>query len=203
MGLITNYLITTKNLDDFFTAIIQAQAPEKFTHKFLQHLGFTSTNDRLYIGLLKGLGLLDENSVPTEIYYKFLDETQSKIIMADLIRNAYEDLFAINKNAQEYSFEEIKNKFRSLTQGQKSDTVLTNMANTFLALCEWADFESEGEEFIKEEENAEDAHYFGVKKENEGPIDTSLHYNIQIHLPESRDPAVYDSIFQSLKKHLL
>jgi hypothetical protein len=29
-----------------------------------------------------------------------------------------------------------------------------------------------------------------------------LHYNIQIHLPESRDQAVYDAIFKSLKKHL-
>lgn len=31
---------------------------------------------------------------------------------------------------------------------------------------------------------------------------TQLHYNIQIHLPESRDQAVYDAIFKSLKKHL-
>jgi len=31
---------------------------------------------------------------------------------------------------------------------------------------------------------------------------TQLHYNIQIHLPESRDQAVYDALFKSLKKHL-
>ena len=30
-----------------------------------------------------------------------------------------------------------------------------------------------------------------------------LHYNIQIHLPETTNMAVYDAIFQSLKKHLL
>ena len=29
-----------------------------------------------------------------------------------------------------------------------------------------------------------------------------LIYNIQIQLPESRDPKVYDALFQSLKKHL-
>ena len=29
-----------------------------------------------------------------------------------------------------------------------------------------------------------------------------LHYDIQIHLPETRDEAVYDAIFSSLKKHL-
>jgi hypothetical protein len=30
-----------------------------------------------------------------------------------------------------------------------------------------------------------------------------LVYNIQIHLPESRDQAVYDALFRSLKTHLL
>jgi hypothetical protein len=29
-----------------------------------------------------------------------------------------------------------------------------------------------------------------------------LHYNIQIHLPESRDSAVFDAIFAALRKHL-
>jgi hypothetical protein len=30
-----------------------------------------------------------------------------------------------------------------------------------------------------------------------------LHYNIQIVLPESRDVAVFDAIFESLRRHLL
>ena len=30
-----------------------------------------------------------------------------------------------------------------------------------------------------------------------------LHYNIQIHLPETTNMAVYDAIFQSLKNHLM
>lgn len=30
-----------------------------------------------------------------------------------------------------------------------------------------------------------------------------LHYNIQIVLPETRDVAVFDAIFETLKKHLL
>ena len=34
-------------------------------------------------------------------------------------------------------------------------------------------------------------------------ITTEMHYNIQIHLPETRDITVYDAIFKSLKEHLL
>jgi len=36
------------------------------------------SNDRLYIGLLKGLGLLYENDSPTERYFAFLDQSQSR-----------------------------------------------------------------------------------------------------------------------------
>jgi len=30
-----------------------------------------------------------------------------------------------------------------------------------------------------------------------------LVYNIQLHLPDSRDPAVYDALFKSLRAHLV
>jgi len=49
--MIEYYLVTTKNLDAFFNALTNAQAPAKFTQKFLEQLEFKSTNDRLYIGL--------------------------------------------------------------------------------------------------------------------------------------------------------
>jgi hypothetical protein len=35
MALNTNYLITTKNLDSFINSLLSAQAPDKFTNKFL------------------------------------------------------------------------------------------------------------------------------------------------------------------------
>jgi hypothetical protein len=28
-------------------------------------------------------------------------------------------------------------------------------------------------------------------------------YNVELHLPESRDPAVYEALFRALKSHLL
>ena len=203
MGLMINYLQTTKNLEKFFKAIQNAQAPEQFTHKFLQQLGFTSTNDRLLIGVMKGLGFLNDNSEPTENYYKLLDKTQSKKILANAIREAYEDLFALNVKAYEYTNEEVKSKLKMLTQGQKSDNVLTCMVATFISLCELADW-SETKASKSEKSDPEKAEIFHTdifSKDNK--ISPTLHYNIQIHLPETRDPAVYDAIFQSLKKHLI
>lgn len=211
MALTTSYLITTKNLTAFFNAIGTAQAPDRFTQKFLEGLEFTSSNDRLYIGLLKGLKLIDESGVPLERYYKFLDQTQSKRVLADSIREAYGDLFALNTKAYELTAQDAKNKFRTLTQGKKTDNVIQLMANTFHALCEYADWSHEPKS------KPEEARYTPRIPEPTPPVPkadpptkeigktplTQLHYNIQIHLPESRDQAVYDVLFKSLKDHLL
>lgn len=214
MALISSYLITTKNLESFFNSLITAKAPDAFTQKFLESLEFKSTNDRLYIGLLKGLGFLDANAVPTERYYKFLDQSQSKQVLAEAVKEAYGDLFAVNVKANELTTQEVKNKLRTLTQGKNSDKVLGLMANTFKALvdyAEWGTVAKKGEEKKEKitEQKTEPAKEVTpaqeeIEEESVGGKlhKAQLHYNIQIHLPESRDPAVYDALFKSLKKHL-
>src|ERR1039457_7039509 len=99
MSLTDTYLVTTKNLEAFFNALQSAQAPEKFTYRFLESLEFTSSNDRLLMKLLKALGFIDDAGTPTKTYFDFLDQTQSRIVVARAVREAYGDLFAINKNA--------------------------------------------------------------------------------------------------------
>jgi hypothetical protein len=215
MALNPSYLITTKNLEEFFNSLITAKAPDAFTQKFIESLEFKSTNDRLYIGLLKGLGFLDANAVPTERYFKFLDQSQSKQVLAEAIKEAYGDLFAVNTKANELSQQEVKNKLRTLTQGKISDKVLHLMSNTFKALVDYAEWgvvikrgdeKKEKVSMQKTENPIKESPPILDETEEEsvgGKLNkTQLHYNIQIHLPESRDQAVYDVLFKSLKKHL-
>lgn len=203
MALPTSYLVTTKNITPFFDAIISAQAPERVSQKFLENLDFKSSNDRLYMPLLRILGFIDENSVPTQRYFDFLDQTQSKRILSEAIKEAYADLFAINKKAYEMTTEEVKNKMRTLTQGQKSENIVGLMANTFRALSDYADW-TEPKTIIKEKAIVQDETK-DIKLEEKKQLfeEPQFHYNIQIHLPETRDSAVYDAIFKSLREHLL
>ena len=140
MALPTAYLTSAKRLNEFFNAIISAQAPTRFTQKFLENLGFKSSSDRLFIGILKALGFLDGNNAPTSVYYSFLDQTESKKILAKQILLAYSDLFQLNKSANEFSSTEVKSKFKSLTEGQKTDNVLSYIVTTFTKLVEYADW---------------------------------------------------------------
>lgn len=208
MVLTTAYLTSTKNLSKVLTAIQNAQAPEKFTSKLLEDLSFKSSADRLIIGVLKALRFIDDTGKPTDRYFEYLDVSRSKAVMASGIRDAYGDLFRINKDAHKLSREEIKNKFKTLSQGRLSESVLNKMASTYTALVKHADFavrDTAVEDGVNVSPGGGDENH----KDNQ-PRDRVKHaaisglvYNIQIHLPETRDMAVYDALFRSLKEHLL
>ncbi len=210
MALTNAYLITTKNLEAFLNALKTAKAPERFTTKFLNQLDFSSSNDRLFIGVIKALGFTDDAGVPTKRYYAFLDQSESGRVLAEAIREAYEDLFGVNKKAQDLSVEEVRNKLKTLTQGQKSEKVVSLMANTFKALAglaEWrappnptpspsAEIKAPASPIVPPDPSTEHS----SRGKSDKPF--QLHYDIHIHLPESRDPAVFDAIFDAMRKHL-
>lgn len=119
MALTTSYLTSTKNFEGIMNSILGARAPERFTNKFLEDLGYKSSNDRLITGVLKALGLLTDAGEPTQRYYDFLDQSQSKKIIAIGIQEAYEDLFNLNKEAQKLSQEEVKKQVANTDTGPK------------------------------------------------------------------------------------
>ena len=55
MSLPSTYTQVYNQFEDFFGKIRDAQAPDKFTHQILKDLGYTSTNHRALIPLLKSL----------------------------------------------------------------------------------------------------------------------------------------------------
>jgi hypothetical protein len=206
MALPQSYLTTVKNLEGILNAIRSAQAPDKFTQAFLETLEFKSNSDRLVIGVLKSLGFLDDGGRPTQRYFEYLDQTQSDRVLAEGIREAYADLFRVNTKAQEMSKQDVVNKLKTLSQGKISDSVLDKMAMTFTALVKHADFAAPGKPLVDRSTNGGDASDDDAERGQEGNQSLKLGglvYNIQIVLPESRDQAVYDALFQSLRRHIL
>ena len=206
MAIPTSYMTTVKNLEGIFNAIVNARAPEKFTQRYLESLGFKSNSDRLVIGVLKSIDFLAEDGKPTPRYYEYLDQTQSGRILAAAISDAYEDLFQVNKNAQTMESGDVVNKLKTLTQGDHSDAVLQKMATTFTALCGLGDWDAPAPKESSDapvRDEIPDETTAGLSDSNRNPINLGgLVYNIQLILPESRDPKVYDALFQSLRKHL-
>lgn len=200
MALTGSYVQPTNRIPDIFNKIRDGQAPDRFTNQLLKDWGFTSTNDRAFIPLLKSLGFLSSDGKPTQRYNDYRDHSRSKHVMAEALRDAYGDIFLIKEHPTQGDKEAIEGKFKSFHNA--SDNVAGLMTKTFLGLLNQADLSAktaspppakEPEKGIKEMLPSPDA----VARSASG-----LHYNIQIHLPATKDVEVYNSIFKSLKEHL-
>jgi len=129
-------------------------------------------------------------------------------VLAEGIREAYEDLFRVNRSAHEMSAADVKNKMETLSEGSFTDRVLTQMAGTFINLVKEADFSAAPTPDAKPDTAPPPIQpdFPPAPSANGQPIGTpspfgSLAYNINIQLPESRDPAVYNAIFKALREH--
>jgi len=219
MALRPVYLVSAKNLGRFLESLRNAQAPEKFAVRFVEDLGFRSTNDRLFIPLLKAMRFLDDAGKPTARYHAFLDETRWKQVLAEGIHDAYSDLFRINRSAQTLSREHLMGKIKSLGEGKLSDAVLEKTVKTFIELAKLANFApidkddgrttDDGKGSADESTTAADTPLQTepmdprVAPPSHGGQGLGLVYRIEIVLPAVRDQAIYDAIFRSLRTHLL
>ncbi|MCV6624042.1 MAG: DUF5343 domain-containing protein [Cellvibrionaceae bacterium] len=203
------YLASVKNLGDILQKIQEGTAPPTFSVEHLKGIGFASSNDRAIIPLLKDLGFLSANGVPTQRYHNYRNPSLSKKIMGEALHEAYEELFHINAKPSKSDRDAIVGKFK--TAHNVKDRVAESQAMTFFGLLDHADLSSQPSQPASSEATTEE------KPEpegysNGGPIQSqpatmtgipNLRYNIEIHLPATKDIEVYNAIFKSLKEHLV
>lgn len=205
MGLTNAYVLPTNRISEIFRKIQDGQAPERFTNQILKDWGFNSTNDRAFIPLLKALGFLTADGKPTPRYLEYRDHSRSKHVLGQGVREAYADIFLIKEHPTASDRSSVEGKFKSFHN--VSDNLASQMTKTFFGLLPLADLTarsaangepppSNGSEATKSERQPATEH----TKPGTRP---SLYYNIQIHLPATKDVEVYNAIFKSLKDHLL
>jgi hypothetical protein len=216
MALSSSYIQVYGQLPDVFARISEAQAPEKFTRQYLKDLGFSSSNFHALIPLLKSLKFLTDDGAPNTRYHEYRNTARSRQIMAEALREAYGDLFTIKAKPTEADRSLIEGKFKSTHN--VSPNVSKLMASTFYALLGLADLDAspaaitppvaDGAPAKPKEPEKPPAPQVGSGGNSEKHSDTSkakptLHYNIQIHLPATKDVEVFNAIFKALKEHLL
>ncbi|QMV18960.1 hypothetical protein GOB94_09975 [Granulicella sp. 5B5] len=201
MALSNSYVQPTNRIPDIFNKIRDGQAPERFSNQLLKDWGFTSTNDRAFIPLLKSLGFLSSEGKPTQRYNDYRDHSRSKLVMAEALRDAYGDIFLIKEHPAQSDKDAIEGKFKSFHNA--SENVAGLMTKTFMGLLGLADLSKKaGNTPAAKEQDKKAQVEIQAPSQLDGHGVSGLHYNIQIHLPATKDVEVYNSIFKSLKEHL-
>lgn len=188
-------------MKNLFDEIKKASVPPKFNQDFLEtHLGLKSSSYRAMIPLMKKLGFLDSANVPTQAYKDFRDENQSGTIMAQQIKETYNDLFKAHEYANRLTKDELITKLKTMTGASKDDKVIPCVAGTFLELVKQANFDTKGVKAIKITPEEVKLHPTTPRSESSK---LGISYTINLNLPASTDIEVFNAIFKALKEHIL
>ena len=198
------YTISNNKIEPILTRIRTAAKPDRFSRETLKTWGFTASNDRAMVGVLKELGFLTDSGSPTEHYDRLRDPNDWKYVLGERIRDLYSDLFSIDSNIQNAKDDEVKGAIGRIT-GKDEESVKRYFATfrTLVGLATLAPKPSRDGAHKKDEERTNKP-----KQEEISGLDdhhkrkAEYHYNIQIHLPVTTDVTVYNAIFKSLKEHL-
>jgi hypothetical protein len=200
------YIVQPGSIKRILDKVRDAKTPDRFTTDFLDtKLGFRGGNYRQFIPLAKKLNLLNSDGTPTELYKAFRNPTTTKASMAEAIKAGYRELFDRNEYAGSLSKDELKGLVVQVTGLDAKDQVVGLICRTFEMLKSLADFEQkltppQSEETTETEVTKETLNR-GSGSENQ--MDLRLSYTINLVLPKTDDPAVFNAIFKALREHLL
>lgn len=186
--------------------IQSAKTPDRFTTDFLvTKLGFKGGNYRQFMPLGKRFGLLASDGSPTDLYKKFRNTNSAKAAMAEALRTGYKEVFDRNEYAYKLDKEKFKGLVVEITGLEPANRVVQLICQTWENLLKLADFEADLPVEKSDDEVSEPLPAgSGVehrKQDQEFPL--GLSYVINLVLPKTDDPAVFNAIFKSLRDNLL
>jgi len=191
-------------ISKLFAKITEAAVPAKFTQDFVNTvLGLKSSSFRAMIPLLKRLGFVDPNNVPTQAYKDVREPESAGSVMAERLREGYKSLFNANEYIYKLDKRELQGKLKTLLGAAEDDGNIPSIAGTFLELSKLAKWE--GATKSKKEPPPEHTH-----EDSGGGMGKSFHgaklglsYTINLNLPATTEIEVFNAIFKSLRENLL
>jgi Family of unknown function (DUF5343) len=202
------YMVAPGSIPKIMSKIQEARRPERFTQDFLETmLGFTSSATRPIISLLKRIGFLNPDGSPTRLYDQFRNPNSSGSAMAEGLRIGYKDLYDRNEFAHALPREKLNALIIEMTGAEKDNRAAQAIAATFWTLKELADFDARRPEHGPAPSSTEHLADTKVVPQRVGEqarqVGFNVAYTINLNLPETTNPEVFNAIFRALKDNLL
>ena len=206
------YMLSTASIPKILEKVQNARRPERFTQDFLEtKLGHSGGSAKPIIPLLKRMGFLGSDGVPTSLYDQFRNTETQGFAVAEGMKNAFNELFERNEYIYELSRERLIGQVVEITGAAKEDRSTRAIVGTFQALNELADFEAQAAEKSVPQTNPETMppSQFAMKPRDTSSVaetenvELKVGYTINLNLPETNDPEVFNAIFKALRDNLL
>ncbi|WP_147675799.1 DUF5343 domain-containing protein [Xanthomonas massiliensis] len=179
--------------------------PKKATVQWLKTIGFTSSNDKTLLGILKTVSLIDASGIPTSTWSAYRGASH-RAVLGQTIQTGYAELFAVYADAWDRPNSELEHVFATSTSAGKQ--VVSKTVASFKALCECADFKSAPGHDSQSVQTTTPLHA-PVSEIAETPqgdtskrTSPSIHIDLQIHVSPEASSDQIDQIFRSMAKHL-
>jgi Family of unknown function (DUF5343) len=203
------YTTVPNALEKLLDKIPTLGRPDKVNSSWLASIGMGGGNNQSMIRVLKGLGAIGTDGVPTDTWTAIRAEDKPRVGAA--VRTVYSDLFSIYPDAHKKDAEALVAFFRANTDlGEKAQRL---SVQTFQVLCKFGDFSAEAAaDALAEHVQRESPPSGGSSKKpkEREPLmppavvvpPVALTVNLQLQLPASADGDVYEKLFSAMAKHL-
>lgn len=202
------YMVAPGSIPRIMAKIQEARRPERFTQDFLETmLGFASSAARPIIPLLKRIGFLNPDGTPTRLYDQFRNPDTSGSAVAEGLKIGYKELYDRNEFAHALTREKLNSLVIEMTGAEKDNRVAQAITATFWTLKELADFDSKiplrPSPSSAPEPRPEAAASQSRVADQARAVGFNVAYTINLNLPETTNPEVFNAIFRALKDNLL
>ncbi|MBX3651789.1 MAG: DUF5343 domain-containing protein [Burkholderiales bacterium] len=201
------YVTATGNVEKALKGIKSAATPEAVSQDFVKTiLGIKGGSGNQMTAYLKKIGFATADGSPTDFYKKFRNTTTEGWAAAQALKTGYAPLYVRNEYMHKLSDEELKGLVLEETGAEQDSATVPLIIACIKQLKKFAKWDTPPEEEKTEKLHKDiptlDTHPLKPTG-NSGQLGLNLGYTINLNLPATSDPAVFNAIFRALKEHLL
>jgi hypothetical protein len=193
-----------KALNGIKSAAVPPRVSQDFVKTILKIPGGSGTQITTY---LRKLGLTNPDGSPNDTYKKLRNPTSSGAAAATALKTAYAPLYVRNEFTHELNDADLLGLVVEETGEPHDSNPVKLIVSCIKHLKQFANFATKPDQEIvhvsKADETTSENARPSQASEGTRSVGLNLGYTINLNLPATADPSVFDAIFKSLKEHLL
>lgn len=203
------YVTASGNVEKALNAIKSAATPEAVSQDFVKTiLGIPGGSGNQMTAYLKKVGFATADGKPTDFYKKFRNPATEGWAAAQALRTGYAPLYMRNEYMHQLADTQLRGLIVEETGVEQDSVVVTSVLGCIKQLKKFARWDAAPIEDTNETRPpvarpGENQNSGGAPPTLPQTLGLNLGYTINLNLPATSDPAVFNAIFRALKEHLL